>query len=236
MFNKTPFRNVLAAPRRKKHEIAAISVAALIIVVSAGVFLYRNVLPALDKTKVIRAVSSALKATSRKAVILVTDVSYNERQHKILTTIRFTEYDSRGRALKAKHFRFDGDVIQIQSLAMNFSGIEIAGADYLRDKKAYLFWKAYLPKGRTTEQVELTKINSVPMAYRITGSEPSKEEEQIWKNLWEYALDEKSSSNVAMKNAKIRAQNRIFIPGTMYTLTIYQDGSLKTETSSLVKK
>jgi hypothetical protein len=236
MFNKTPFRNVLAGSRRKKSTIAAVSIAILVIVAAAGFFVYRTVLPSLDKTKVIRAVSSGLKARSRKAVILVTDVSYNERQRKILTTIRFTEYDSRGHALEPKHFRFDGDVIQIQSLVMNFSGINMKGADFLRGKKAYLFWKAFLPKGRTTEQVELTKINSVPRAYKIKGSASAKEEEQIWKKLWGYALDENSSSNVAMKNAKIRAQNKIFIPGTMYTLTIYQDGSLKTETSSLVKK
>jgi hypothetical protein len=234
MFNKTPFRNVLADPRGKRAKLAIFSLAT-IVVVSVSFLVYKNILPSLDKTKVIRAVSSRLKVKSRKAVILVTGVSYDEKVRKILTAIRVTEYAANGRALKAEIFHFDGNIIQVQSLVMNFSDVDIENADYLKDKKALLFWKAFLPQGNTTEQIELTKINTVPRAYKIKGSENPKEEE-IWKTLWGYALDGKSSSNVVMKNARINAPGKIFIPGTMYTLTISQDGSLSVETSSLVEK
>ena len=54
-----------------------------------GTLIGIKVLPSLSKTKVVRNVSSRLKARSRKADILVTEVVFNEGVKKLRTSIRY---------------------------------------------------------------------------------------------------------------------------------------------------
>ncbi|MBD3426917.1 MAG: hypothetical protein GF409_06770 [Candidatus Omnitrophica bacterium] len=234
MFTRSPFRNTMAPPGRKTKIVSAVLLV-IILLASAGLYFYIKVLPGLDKTRTIRAVSSRLTADSRKATIQVSGVVFDPSSRENVTSVEYTEYGVKGRTLKSRTLSFSGDVIQVQSLVMDFSGLNTKNSEYLKDRKACLFWKAFLPEGDRVKQVELTKINTVPRAYGISP-EKNAEETAIWKALWDYALDGKSSSKISVKNVKISANDRIFIPGTVYTLRLGRDGSLKVDTDSLISK
>ena len=57
---------------------------------------------------------SRLQAESRAAQVLVTAVNYDEATHRNMTTIKFVEEDSFGRAMPPKYFTFSGNLIQFQ--------------------------------------------------------------------------------------------------------------------------
>jgi hypothetical protein len=210
----------------------------ILLVICAGAaasVAYIKLYPSFDKTKTIRSISSRLKTRSRTADLLVMNVIFDESQKKLRTGIRFTECDVNNRPLEPKVFHFDGNMIQIQSLIINLDGIIMENGDYLKDRNVYLFWKAFLPDGRETKQIELTAINAVPSAYGLKEAEVNNEE-KLWKGIWKYALDESNSGNIMMKNVNIDTQDRVFIPGTLYRITIKEDGSLKVDTISEIKQ
>jgi hypothetical protein len=218
------------ARKKTRPKIAIIIFASLLLLLAAGAVIYIRMLPPTDTAKAAaRKVSLMLRTHSRKADILVTEVSFDENEKKLRTAVRFTEYNAVGKPMESRVFYFNGNVVQVQSLMIKLNNLDMENADYFRNKNAYLFWKAFLPNGRETKQIELTNINTVPEAYK-TKTLSETDEEKIWKALWDYALDSKNANNIVVKNVKIDAPGVVFIPGTVYTVKIRQDGSLKVET------
>ena len=184
------------------------------------------------RIQVLQQIANRLKADSRIAEVLVTDVQYNPITQANTTTIKFLEYDAQGKPMPVKYFAFQGDIIQFQSLVVRFEDAFVENADALRGKSAYLFWKAFVLDGKNTQEYEIAKVNAVPDGYKIDGPRNIFEEE-IWREFWKYALDSKKAVSKGIKNAQIEAPGTKFVPGILYTLKIEHDGGIRIDTKEI---
>ena len=176
-----------------------------------------------------RQIIHNLKAESRIAEVLVTDSSVDEYTRKYTTTIKFLEYDVRGKPMKAKFFTFKGNLIQFQTLVVRFDDKYIEEGHRMKGKSIYLFMKVFVLDGKDTQEFEITPIREVPDGYRV-GNPPSAFEREVWRRFWKYALDPEERKRVGIKNAQIEAPGSVFVPGTIYTLMIEHDGGIRIDT------
>lgn len=203
------------------------------IVILCGIFyFYQYVTRYQRETKILKEIIERLKADTRIAEALVTDVSYDPLMAKHKTTIKFLEYDTQGNSLPPKYFVFFGNVIQFQSLVVRFDDVYVEKKDALRGRSAYLFWKVFFLDGANTQEYEITKASAIPEGYKIEGNENSYEV-QFWKRFWEYALDPRVSKANGIKNAQIEAPGTKFVPGIVYTLKIEHDGGIRIDSTPI---
>ncbi|HPS19795.1 MAG TPA: hypothetical protein PKY78_02250 [Candidatus Omnitrophota bacterium] len=200
--------------------------------VIAAVFFARVMAQRFYENGILKKIITRLEADSRIAEVLVTAAKYDPAIKKTTTTIKFLEYDVNGKPIAPKYFTFSGNVIQFQSLVIRFKDIHVESGDSMKGKSAYLFWKAFVLDGRNTQEYEITKLYEVPDGYR-TDKIISPFEEDLWKKLWVYALDQKESDAMGIKNAQIEAPGTKFIPGTLYTIRIEHDGGIRIDTQIL---
>ena len=175
---------------------------------------------------ILKQIITRLEADSRAAEVLVTGVNYNEVDKKTYTTIKFLEYDSKGKPLEAKYFTFSGNIIQFQSLVVRFDDMRIRAGDQLKGKSAYLFWKVFVLNGKKTQEYEIARINQVPRGYQLEDRY-NPVEAKFWRHFWEYALDPKKAKLEGIKNAQIESPGTMFVPGNLYTIKIEHDGGLR---------
>ena len=90
------------------------------------------------RDQVLRQVIARLSADTRIAEVVVTKSEFDEVSGKILTTIKFLEYNSEGQPLTPKYFSFRGNIIQFQSLVIRFNDNLVKKGDKLKGKSAYL--------------------------------------------------------------------------------------------------
>jgi len=208
------------SPARVFNQILTFIVVVALLV--SGFWLYRW----LEEDRVLRQVIDRLSAESRIAEVLVTKSEFDEATEKILTTIKFLEFDTQGNPLEPKYFTFFGNLIQFQSLVIRFQDELIRRGDHLRGKSAYLFLKVFVLEGEQTQEFEISPAQEIPSGYKIPGVE-SDFEAELWKKFWAYALDPSVREHAGIKNAQIEAPGSLFIPGTIYTLRIEHDGGLR---------
>ena len=170
-----------------------------------------------------------LTAESRIAEVLVTESSLDEFTRKYTTTIKFLEYDVKGKPLKAKFFTFKGNLIQFQTLVVRFDDKYVEQGHRMKGKSIYLFLKAFVLDGKNTQEFEIAKVNEIPDGYKV-GEPPTTFEKDIWKNFWKIALDPSARERIGIKNAQIEAPGSVFVPGTIYTLVIEHDGGIRIDT------
>lgn len=211
---------------KPKRIFKILILAAVCLVVFIGV---RKAYDFFQQISVLKKIVTRLSADTRVAEILVTKSELDENTRAIRTTIKFLEYGSDGRPVKPKYFTFQGNLIQFQSLVIRFDDKWVFGGDKLRGKSAYLFLKAFVLDGKKTQEFEITPVESVPEGYKIPG-EKSSFEGKLWQKFWNYALDPKDRAQVGIKNAQIEAPGSLFLPGTIYTLKIENDGGLRIDT------
>ncbi len=174
----------------------------------------------------LKKVIERLTADTRVAEVMVSDVSYDAKNNKTYTTIKFLEYDARLNPLEPKYFTFSGNIIQFQSMVIRFDDFLIKIGHPLKGKSAYLFMKAFMLTNQGAETFEITKMHEIPSGYEIDGVHNSFER-KLWQKFWEYALDSKKANKLGIKNVQIEAPGTKFIPGLIYTLTIEHDGGLR---------
>ncbi len=196
------------------------------------VFIWHKAALFFQENQVLREVIARLQADSRIAEVLVTQVHYDENTGKNFTTIKFLEYDTENRPLVPRYFTFAGNIIQFQSLVVRFTDDFIKANDPRRGKSIYLFWKVFLLDGKNTQEYALTRINEIPMGYRLYAS-PNVFEQKIWKDFWGYALNPAQAARQGIKNAQIEAPGMMFVPGTLYTIHIEHDGGLRIDATPL---
>jgi hypothetical protein len=208
----------------------------IVILLCAGIGYqaYKIAAQYIYENAILKQIITRLEADSRTAEVLVTGVNYNEVDKKTYTTIKFLEYDSKGKPLEPKYFNFSGNIIQFQSLVVRFDDIHIRSGDQLRGKSAYLFWKVFVLDGERTQEYEIAKINQVPRGYQLEVQQNSVEA-KFWAHFWEYALDPKKAKLEGIKNAQIEAPGTMFVPGNLYTIKIEHDGGLRIDASPLSK-
>ena len=185
-----------------------------------------------------------LKAESRLAEVLVVESSLDEFTRKYTTTIKFLEYDVHGRPLKPKFFTFKGNLIQFQTLVVRFDDKYIEQGHRMKGKSIALFVKAFVLDGKNTQEFEITPLYEIPPknappgprpavvvpdGYRV-GDPPNYFEREIWAKFWKYALDPEQRRSVGIKNAQVEAPGQVFVPGTIYTLTLEHDGGVRIDT------
>jgi len=180
----------------------------------------------IHENAVLRQIIARLEADSRVAEVLVTGVNYSEAEQKTYTTIKFLEYDSKGKPLGPEYFTFSGNIIQFQSLVVRFDDMLIRQADRLKGRSVYLFWKIFMLDGKNTQEYDITKVNAVPEGYKIDGPD-NPVEVRFWARFWEYALDPAVARGEGVKNAQIEAPGTMFVPGILYTIRIEHDGGLR---------
>lgn len=180
----------------------------------------------IQKEKVLRQIIDRLSADTRVAEVLVTKSEYDEAAKKIKTTIKFLEYDTHGKPLPPKYFTFDGNIIQFQSLVVRFQDKFVQAGDRLRGKSVYLFMKAFVLDGANTQEYAIAELDKIPAGYQVTG-DAHEFEKGLWREFWAYALDPAKRDKVGIKNAQIEAPGSMFLPGTIYTLRIENDGGLR---------
>lgn len=196
------------------------------LIIGGGVFVYRYVVRYQNENKVLKEVISRLEADSRIAEVLVTEVKYDEKSRRNFTTIKFLEYDIKGSPLTPKYFTFQGNIIQFQSLVIRFDDFYIRKKDELRGRSAYFFWKVFMLDGANTQEFEITKVNDVPLGYKVEG--PIYDfEKKLWERFWQYALNPREAKKMGIKNAQIEAPGIMFVPGTIYTMKIEHDGGIR---------
>lgn len=198
----------------------------------AGYLAYNLVARYLHENAVLKQIITRLETDSRAAQVLVTGVNYSEAEQKTYTTIKFLEYDSRGKPLEPRYFTFPGNIIQFQSLVIRFDDIHVRQGDRLKGKSVYLFWKIFMLDGKNTQEYPLARINEVPQGYKLEAGE-NPVETRFWANFWEYALDPRAAKLEGIKNAQIEAPGTMFVPGILYTIKIEHDGGLRIDASPL---
>ena len=186
----------------------------------------------INRVQILEQIASRLKADSRIAEVLVTDVHFNPLTQTHMTTIKFLEYDWPGNPLPPKYFTFSGNMIQFQSLVVRFDDVFVEKADALRGKSAYLFWKVFILDGQNTQEQEITKVETIPDGYKIDGPRNAFEEE-IWREFWKYALDSKKAITKGIKNAQLEAPGTKFVPGVLYTLKIEHGGGIRIDAKEI---
>lgn len=204
----------------------------IILVIFSAIFIYRYAARYINENKVLKEIVSRLEADSRIAEVLVTNIRYDERTAKKLTTIKFLEYDTKGSPLQPRYFTFPGNIIQFQSLVIRFDDFYIRKKDLLRGRSAYLFWKVFMLDGTNTLEYEITKVNQIPQGYKIENID-SPFEEKLWKKFWEFALNPEEAKRMGIKNAQIEAPGTMFIPGALYTIKIEHDGGIRIDAQPL---
>ena len=186
----------------------------------------------LHENAILKQIIARLEADSRIAEVLVTGVNFDEKTNKTYTTIKFLEYDTKGKPLEPKYFTFAGNIVQFQSLVIRFDDLHIRRGDQLKGKSAFLFWKVFMLDGANTVEYEITPLHHIPSGYKLEGS-PDPFEEHLWKNFWGYALDPSKSQMMGIKNAQIEAPGTMFVPGILYTIKIEHDGGMRIDTTPL---
>jgi hypothetical protein len=217
----------------KKSKIL-IRVIILLLCGAIGYKTYEAVQRYIYENAVLKQIITRLEADSRVAEVLVTGVNYNEIDKKTYTTIKFLEYDSKGKPLQPRYFTFSGNIIQFQSLVVRFDDVFIRQGDQLKGKSAYLFWKVFILDGKETQEYEITKINQVPRGYQLQD-QVDPVEARFWQRFWDYALDPKRAKMEGIKNAQIEAPGTMFVPGNLYTIKIEHDGGLRIDAAPLSK-
>ncbi|MFH0986146.1 MAG: hypothetical protein V1882_11565 [Candidatus Omnitrophota bacterium] len=186
----------------------------------------------IRKERVLRKIIERLHAETRKAEVLVTKSEFDEATQKIKTTIKFLEYDAQGKPLEPKHFTFQGNIIQFQSLVIRFNDKLVEAGDRLRGKSAAFFMKAFVLDGPKTQEFDITKAHEVPGGYKVF-EKANEFETKLWQEFWNYALDPQKREHAGIKNAQIEAPGSMFLPGTIYTLQIEHDGGLRIDASPI---
>ena len=190
-----------------------------------GIFWYIN----LSREKALSRIIENLKSETRVAEALVTDSHKDILSGRVRTTIKFLEYGINGKPLKARHFTFDGSIIQFQTLVVRFEDVYVEKRDRARGRSICLFMKAFCLNGDKTQEFEITKASATPDGYRIDGS-PTLFQDEIWGRFWRYVLDPDERMRLGIKNAQIEAPGSLFVPGTIYTIKIEHDGGVRIDT------
>lgn len=179
-----------------------------------------------------RRVLSNFKADSRIAEVLVTESKLDEITGLFVTTIKFLEYDVKGKPLSPRYFTFHGNQIQFQSLVVRFDDKYVEEGHRLKGKSIYLFLKAFVLNGQETEVFDITRTTGIPEGYHVDGV-PNKMQREIWGRFWTYALDPRERDLVGIKNAQLEAPGSVFVPGTIYTIRIENDGGMRIDAAPI---
>jgi hypothetical protein len=190
------------------------------------------------ENEILRQVIVRLTADTRTAEVIVSDVN-NGR-----TTIKLVEYDADSKPLAPRYFTFKNNLIQFQSLVIRFADDYVKYGDRLRGKSAYIFWKVFaLGDSNTAEIFEINKLGEVPAGYELAPADvtlgpvifrmPTDFEKKLWRDFWDYALQEDKAKAMGIKNAQVEAPGTKFVPGKLYTIKIEHNGGLRIDAKPL---
>ena len=145
--------------------------------------------------------------------------------------VRFDDkYVEEGHRLKGKSislflkaFVLDGKNTQEFVITPVYEAERPPKKNFFWDRFRSLFKPKFLKEGRATPEF------AVPEGYRV-GDPPNYFEREIWAHFWKYALDPEQRRKGGVKNAQVEAPGQVFVPGTIYTLILENDGGVRIDT------
>jgi hypothetical protein len=201
----------------------AIALIVIAVIAVAGWYLFQQ----YRQNEILKQVIARLTADTRTAEVIVTDAN-NGR-----TTIKFVEFDADKKPLAPRYFTFASNIIQFQSLVIRFADDYVKYGDKLRGKSAYVFWKVFaLGDSNSAEVFEINKLGQVPSGYAVSASK-NDFEQKLWRDFWDYALEQDKAKDMGIKNAQVEAPGTKFVPGKLYTIKIEHSGGLRIDVSPL---
>lgn len=215
----------------KKRQLISKTLIVVVVLALIG-FLIHWIMTQVNQQKILQQMIARLTADTRIAEVIVVPMQPGKLLSQDQTTIKFLEYDALGQPLTPKYFTFKNNIIQFQSLVVRFSDRFVMAGDSLRGKSAYLFWKAFVLDGVNTEEYIITPMFQVPQGYKIDGPNNAFEED-LWRQFWEYAIQNKKAITHGVKNAQIEAPGTKFLPGFLYTLKIEHHGGIRIDVSEI---
>ncbi len=182
------------------------------------------------ENRILKQIIERLSADSRVAEVMVTGV--REEGGRIITTIKFLEYDAMGRPMAPRYFTFPENIIHFQALVIRFDDFYVRRGHPLKGKSAYIFLKAFTLGLDGVRIHEINRSGEIPSGYAVDAVH-SVFEKRLWKRFWKYALEPEEARRAGIKNAQLEAPGTKFVPGLLYTLKIEHDGGLRIDTQRL---
>jgi hypothetical protein len=68
-----------------------------------------------------------------------------------------------------------------------------------------------------------------PVIFRM----PNDFEKKLWRDFWDYVLEQDKAKSMGIKNAQVEAPGTKFVPGKLYTIKIEHNGGLRIDAASL---
>jgi len=184
------------------------------------------------ENRLLAKIIERLSADSRAAEAVVTEVKTDPAANKAYTTVKFVEFDAKGKPLEPRYFRFSSNIIHFQSLVIRFDDYYVKSSHPLKGRSAYVFMKAFAFVDGGIESYQINAVNEVPSGYAVSFTK-NPFERRLWQRFWEYALKADTAKRSGIKNAQIEAPATKFIPGLLYTLKIEHDGGLRIDATPL---
>jgi hypothetical protein len=152
------------------------------------------------------------------------------------TTFRFVEVDEHGARLgESKTFTIDGDEVYFDTLVIKFEERfkplndlmlkQDLVAEKLLGKSIIFFRRIFGAKQRPEDGFPLDAPNNAPGSYR-GKLEPTKLEQQLWKEFWELAVNPTLAKERGVRAAHGQAVSTKLVPGKYFVLERRLSGDL----------
>lgn len=209
-----------------------IFLAMLVLLGSAGIYLYRHSDPdarqlaALQREKEqLEQIVQRLSAERRIAQVLVTE-QIRDEQGVLVTTLLFVEESRSGRTLPPKQVVVRGEHAYIDAMVTKFEQAYLESGDALRGQSIALFDKIFGSAQAPEEATRLDTPGRIPEIYRDTDPRISEFELSLWQRFWELASDPQKAAAAGVRVAHGQSVYGPFEPDKLYTLTIETNGNI----------
>lgn len=177
-----------------------------------------------ERTAELRQIVQRLTAERRVADVMVTD----QRQVNGVTrtSIVFVEYGRDDRAMPAKRFTIDGNMIHLDAMVVKFDGKFVERNDPLRGHSIALFTRLYGDTQAPADGYAIDPPGHVPDIYRDPDPKVQQFQQELWQNFWRLADDLPYQRDMGVRVAQGEGLWRPFEPDHLYTITLDANGGL----------
>ena len=205
---------------------------------AAGVYVYRthsSVEAQLEReqqrTAELRQIVQRLTAERRVADVMVTDQRHLNGVMR--TSIVFVEYGRGDRALPAKRFTIDGNMIHLDAMVVKFDGTFVEQNDPLRGRSVALFTRLYGDTQSPAQGYPIDEPGQTPEVYRDPDPNVQQFQHELWRDFWRLADDVDYRHQMGVRVAQGEGLWRPFEPDHLYTITLESNGGLNVHSEPL---
>jgi hypothetical protein len=175
-----------------------------------------------ERAELQRAVER-LTAQTRLADVFVLDQTQDGG--RATTTVQFVEWDREGRALPARNFVVNDDVIFFDALVIKFDPERVAAGDGLRGKSIALFRRVYGEHQNAFDGQPIDATGQVPETFR-EDREVNPFEQKLWTRFWDYVSDPNLAAAEGVRIAQGEAVYVRMRSGQQWSISLEHNGGL----------